>query len=627
MESGKLELESEPFDLRHCLWDVIDLFAAKAAEKNLELICSVEECVPSPIVGDAMRLRQVIVNLVSNALKFTEKGEVAIEVTMAPLGSSERQPDASSEPGGLRLLFSIRDTGIGVAPNKLDRLFQSFSQVASTTARQYGGTGLGLAICRGLIERMGGTIRADSVEGQGTTFRFSLPFGVAATGAWRLSPPQLAGRRVLIVDDHPGSRRNLAEQVSQWSMVAVACEHGDEALARVRAEEKFDVVILDWRLPGIPGEELAMALRALPAGSRLPIVFLTPIGTRIENEKLLAESYVNLRKPSRPAALQRALRRLVGGEITSPSPTRVEPVTPPSQSPLATRYPVKILLADDNVINQKVAVRLLQQIGYQATVVADGREVLAALEAAPFDLVFMDVQMPELDGLEATRRIRQRQADPSSPANFRRRIRIVAMTANVVQGDREKCLGAGMDEYLPKPVRPAALAEMVERFGAELAEPISAPGPTPVANPGTERFTPFPVSSAANSSPETVNELPVDLDRLMEFAGSDNGMWNELVSLYLTQTGDQLRQLRQALEDSDASRVVRIAHSCAGASGTCGMVSMHSRLRELEQRAKGGDLSSARGLFAPVSETLHLTKEFLKVQPNITPPTRELCSL
>jgi signal transduction histidine kinase/DNA-binding response OmpR family regulator len=470
IEAGKMALEEQPFDLRECVESAFELLKLKAAEKGLEMAFQVEPEVPAAIVGDVTRLRQILVNLLSNAVKFTEQGEVVVTVTRdaetrrhgdAEQGDAETRGrgDAGTVtaplplPLSASLHFAVRDTGIGIPPDRLDQLFQAFSQVDASTARRYGGTGLGLAVSKRLAEMMGGTMWAESTgAGQGSTFHFTI----AAREAVDFRPrphlrgeqPQLAGRRILIVDDNATNRRILAAQTRSWGMEPCPTGSPAEALEWLRRGDAFDVAILDLRMPEMSGIELATAIRAVGAGLvpthvPIPLILTSSLGGReAAGDTTAFAAY--LAKPIRPSALFDALIGVLAERPAQETrPATARPVLDPK---MAARHPLRILLAEDNAVNQKLALRLLGQMGYRADVTANGLETIRAVDRQPYDVVLMDVQMPEMDGLEATRQICARWPRGERP-------HIIAMTANAMQGDREMCLEAGMDDYLAKPIR------------------------------------------------------------------------------------------------------------------------------------------------------------------------------
>jgi signal transduction histidine kinase/CheY-like chemotaxis protein/putative methionine-R-sulfoxide reductase with GAF domain len=434
IEAGRMDIERQPFDLRDCVESALDLIAARAAEKRLDIAYVFEGEVPAAIVGDVTRLRQILLNLLSNAVKFTEAGEVVLTV----------------QAQGGQLHFAVRDTGIGLSAEGMGRLFQKFSQADSSTTRKYGGTGLGLAISKLLAELMGGGMHATSAgPGHGSTFHFSIEAPVASLPAGSRrdvigEQPQLQGKRVLVVDDNATNRRILALQTARWGMVAVTCEDPAQAVSMLQAEA-CDLAILDMHMPGMDGAGLARQIRA--AGHTLPLVLFSSLGRREAPDGLFAAT---LAKPLRQSPLFDTLVTLLAHG--APRPAAAAPAADRIDATLAERHPLRILLAEDNVVNQKLALRLLQRMGYRADVAGNGIEAIESLERQAYDVVLMDVQMPEMDGLEASRRITARWPPHERP-------RIVAMTANAMQGDREECLAAGMDDYVTKPIRVDALVQ------------------------------------------------------------------------------------------------------------------------------------------------------------------------
>jgi signal transduction histidine kinase/DNA-binding response OmpR family regulator len=456
IEAGRVELEARPFILREAVEASLDILAPTAAKKGLELIYAIDEDLPITLVGDAGRLRQVVLNLLSNSVKFTERGEVLVTVGGAEVAREHRRGETRYE-----IRVDVRDTGIGIPAKAMDRLFQSFSQVDASIARRYGGTGLGLAISRRLAELMDGSLSAESsgVAGEGSTFHLVVRMPVGRADAVAATRPQrieadLGGRTVLIVDDNATNRRILVAQTARWGMVPRETGSPAEALGWLKHGDRFDIVLSDLLMPEMDGLEFAAQLRGADGATEAPpVVILSSIGLRDRDEGAVAGW---LAKPVKPSALHDTIATvLLGAVVAQPA---APPSSPTSTEPLGQRHPLRILLAEDNAVNQKLALRLLRQIGYEAQVAGDGQQAIDAIEETPFDVVLMDVQMPELDGLEATRRIRARWPD--------RHLRIVAMTANAMAGDREACLAAGMDDYLSKPIRPAELTAALERVPA-----------------------------------------------------------------------------------------------------------------------------------------------------------------
>jgi CheY-like chemotaxis protein/HPt (histidine-containing phosphotransfer) domain-containing protein len=595
IESGRLEMERRPVDLRLCIEESLDLLAAKAGEKQLDLAYQMDDRTPAQVVGDVTRLRQIVVNLLSNAIKFTGEGEVFLSVQSHPLahGLEPALPPGTISAGTWwEVHFSVRDTGIGIPPEKLHRLFQSFSQVDGSIAREYGGTGLGLAISKGLVELMHGRLWVESVPGQGSTFHFTLPLeGTAAESSLLQRRPELAGRKVLIVEDNPLHRHILSRLAEKWGLQAREAANRTEAFAQIDA---VDVILLDQQLPH--GEAATLVNDLRNPGRRKPpaLILMSALGSKPEFEPNTS----CVTKPVKPSQLQAALLQAAAGGKAA-----VKPAAQPGKldNTLGSRLPLRVLLTDDNVINQKVASRLLHQMGYQADIANNGQEAIRALERQPYDVVLMDVQMPELDGLETTRRIRQRQLDPAAPPSFHRPIVIIAMTANAMHGDREKCVAAGMEDYIAKPVRPEMLQAAIERAAQELGRARGS-GQT-----GLEA-----AALAAPGMWPTNQDDPVDLNRLIEFSGDMAEGFQELVSLYLTQTTQQLEQLRAAVEQGNVERINRLAHSCAGASSTCGMVAIVPLLRQLESLAGENNLGEAPKLFSAIAEEFQRIRRFLE---------------
>jgi PAS domain S-box-containing protein len=456
IESGRLELENEVFSVRDCIESALDLLAARAAQKGLELLYEIADGVPAEVRGDVTRVRQIIINLVGNALKFTEQGEVELTV---------RPGAATGDTGTCELAFAVRDSGIGIPLEAQGRLFQSFSQVDASTTRKYGGTGLGLAISKRLAELMGGTMHVISVPGEGSTFHFTLRVQPAPAGARRFvsaGRPYLKDRRLLVVDDNAASRRMLRTLAEKWGLHTEVVESGAEALALLATDVHFDLAILDMQMPGMDGEMLAGEIRRRLGPAAPALLLLSSIGrgsTSLPSGLFAAV----LSKPAKPSQIFDALVRILGAEVAAPRPAPVTP-EPPSDRVRNER----ILLAEDNSVNQRVALLMLTRLGFRADTAANGLEVLAALERQTYDIVLMDVHMPELDGLEASRRIRQ--AAPGDGLHPW----IIALTANAMQGDREACLAAGMNDYLSKPIKSIELAAALARAPRTRMRPFDA---------------------------------------------------------------------------------------------------------------------------------------------------------
>ncbi|HAM71955.1 MAG TPA: hybrid sensor histidine kinase/response regulator [Verrucomicrobiales bacterium] len=610
IEAGKLELEQKPFRVPQMIEEALDLLATQASRKRIDLNCLIEEQGIPLLMGDALRLRQVLTNLVGNAIKFTDSGEVAVEV------KAVRQPTL---PARWALHVLVRDTGPGIPAEKVGMLFKSFTQTDTSISRRFGGTGLGLAISKGLIELMGGEVWAESVEGKGSTFHFKVTLPEAECAeplAPRTVPAVLAGKRLLVVDDNETNRRILTLLAARWGMQATLASRPREALALLSGGQGFDVAIFDMLMPEMDGAQLARETRRMASRQSMPIVLLTSVGPR---DELMAgtEHLFNgaLTKPVKPAQLEEILQKVLGAQVPLAAATRAPaaaPANPSINTRIAERYPFKILVADDNPINLKVASRLLAQMGFQVSVAVNGEEAITALERNPFDLVFMDLQMPKMDGLEATRRIRARQSPEARDPAFARRIIIIAMTANAMQGDREKCLAAGMDEYIPKPVQPQKIQSVLEFFGrhifgdsAPVPQPAAPPAPEPAAAPGI---------AAAPTAPEPLVEPPVDVARLLDFSAGDPVQLDELIQVYTTQTTQNLVKIEEALTGSQAEEALRLAHSAAGASATCGMVAMVEPFRAIEHLMAESRFPEAVGHLRRAQKEFGRTQEYLREQ-------------
>ncbi len=449
IESGRMSLEDHPFELRTCIEEALELLGPKAAAKGLDLGYLVEEEVANAVIGDVTRLRQIVVNLAGNAVKFTERGEVSVNVSLA-----EASP-TPAQGASLMLHVAVRDSGIGIPPSKQDRLFKSFSQVDGSTTRQYGGTGLGLAISKRLAELMGGSMWVESQEGRGSTFHFTVGVKPNSSAVESNSSSLLAGRRILLVEEFGTNREFVSRSVRSWGGEAVVVGTASEALERLRKNESFDAALIDLQPAEGGAMELIQAIRTIPARQALPIVPLTSTRLRAGDQRLRELGLaISVSKPLRQHQLRDALDRVLGGG----GPLRKAPVVSEIDRTLAERLPLRILVADDNRVNQKVGSAFLQKMGYRVEVASNGLEVIQALGRQSFDIIFLDVQMPEMDGCEAARQIRSRWSEAERP-------RLIAMTGNAMQGDREKCLEAGMDDYISKPIRVKELEQMLVRWG------------------------------------------------------------------------------------------------------------------------------------------------------------------
>lgn len=511
IEAGKLDLEMQPFEIRTCIEEALLIVASKASSKNLELAYLINPPTPTAILGDITRLRQILVNLLNNAIKFTGEGEVVVYISAKPI---ENKPLANenlemiAEATPYEIQFDVKDTGIGISPNKLERLFKSFSQVDASTTRKFGGTGLGLAISKQLSELMGGKIWVDSKVGKGSTFSFTIsaseiPNYVSPKVA---SDVQLAGKQLLIVDDNATNREILSLQAQSWGMLTCAVKSGIKALEWLQRGVNFDLAILDMQMPEMDGVTLIQKIREEPNGKTLPLIVLSSLG---QDDIRARAGEINfsaiLNKPVQQNQLKSILCQVLSNpliKVEQPPDVQEQPAN------LGDQHPLRILLAEDMVVNQKVALLTLQQLGYRADVANNGLEVIEALERQSYDVVLMDVQMPEMDGLTATREVCQRW----SPAD---RPHIIAMTANAMQGDREMCLDAGMDAYITKPVRMHELRDvlsrcqpMVELAIEETAQHPPEPQPVPITLNGRPQPSPLQMEQEVPQPVADVNTAP-----------------------------------------------------------------------------------------------------------------------
>jgi signal transduction histidine kinase/DNA-binding response OmpR family regulator/HPt (histidine-containing phosphotransfer) domain-containing protein len=620
IEADRMELEQQPFDLRECIEGALDLVAPAASAKPLDIAYLIDPDTPEAIVGDMTRLRQIVVNLLSNAVKFTECGEVVLSVRAELIAAAP-----AGGYGRYRLHAAVKDTGIGIPPDRMTQLFQSFSQIDPSTTRRYGGTGLGLAISRRLAEMMGGTMWAESEIGQGSTFFFTIEAQAAPPltySSLRDVQSHLSGKRVLIVDDNATNRRILHLQAHSWAMQPRETGSPAEALEWVRQGEPFDVAILDMQMPDMDGFDLASAIRQYRDAQALPLVLLTSLGGRDAAAQQAAAAVgfaAFLSKPIKPSQLFDVLATVLTGQ-----PIRVrwrqEYEAPPFDPQMGQRLPLHILLAEDNATNQKLALHLLERLGFRADVVGNGLEVLQALRRQPYDVILMDVQMPEMDGLEATRRIRREWPGDTGPY-------IVALTANAMQGDREVCLAAGMDDYLSKPIRVEELVnalhgtpQAVEAPADVLVAPaLSASGPEAPVSGGGAPDVPDGYGAAQPETPATDTpdaDAPVlepsALQKLRQVVGDDADVLAELIDSFLEDAPVLLADLRQALEAGNAVGVRMHAHSLKSNSADFGASKLNALCKELEQRGRNEELDGAAELLAQAEHEFARVREALR---------------
>jgi signal transduction histidine kinase/HPt (histidine-containing phosphotransfer) domain-containing protein/BarA-like signal transduction histidine kinase len=598
IEAGKLELEHHPFELHTCIEEALELLSTKAAEKKLDLAYVVEDAIPKILVSDVTRLRQILVNLISNAVKFTSQGEVVVEVTPAAHGLREIEPghdhdtDFLVHPEQWLLHFCVRDTGVGIPLDKQHRLFKSFQQVDASTTRHYGGTGLGLAICKRLVELMGGRIWVDSDLGRGAAFHFTILTKASAATTppnWQLPQQQLAGKRLLVIEDNTTNQQIIQHRAEQWGMTVETAATSREAFARLAANVPFDVVLVDLQLPDMDGLSLADEIRKQPYGRYLPLVLISAVRLRSDDTRPSAMGIsVFVHKPIRPGQLLDSLCRAMSVQLQR---EKKAPSAPALDSTFASRLPLRLLLADDNPINQKVGLSVLHRLGYRADVASNGMEVMKALEQKPYDVLFLDVQMPEMDGLECARQICQRWNRDKRPV-------VIAMTGNALMGDREKCLAAGMDDYISKPVRITELQTALERWG-----------PTKSRKFDTNYFLRHPQSLTAGLINEGV------INELQQMPPNDGRtMLSELIDLYLESAPARITQIYEFA--SDPQKLAFHAHALKSMSLNLGCTGIIEVAQQLEDHGRAGDLKSAPELIRELESTFSQTKAQLLILRN-----------
>ncbi|MBN1948663.1 MAG: response regulator [Candidatus Cloacimonetes bacterium] len=556
IESGKMELEEQPFELRSCIEETFDLVATRAAEKKLDLVYIIEPDVPAIIIGDITRLRQILVNLVNNAIKFTEKGDVLITVT-----------NRESRNNHFTLEFAIKDTGIGIPKDRLNKLFQAFSQVDSSTTRKFGGTGLGLAICKRLTNLMEGEIWVESEYGKGSTFFFTIKTTAASLKIKKEMTEkitELKDSQILIVDDNETNRRILSLQCEHWQMNPLAVGTGPEALQVLSEKRDFDLALLDMHMPEMNGVELGIEIRKKFKPDELPLIMCSSVGKPKDLEIPENTFNVFLTKPIKQSQLFNSIISLIANKPghdsdQTASQGKILDIT------MANQIPLHILLAEDNAINQKIALKILEKMGYLADVAANGLEVLQALERQNYDLIFMDIQMPEMDGLEATDRIIRQYPATTRP-------KIIAMTANAMQGDKEKCLQAGMDDYISKPVTIEGIKKALELWGKRIME--TRPAPTP----------------SGRGADDIMDWKMIDSIKQLDIGDDEGNLLLELIRTFIEEYPGYLESIRTALNGQNADAVRSLAHKMKGSSANLGAKGVAKVCYKIEVKGKNGDL-------------------------------------
>ncbi len=580
IEARRLDLEHEEFDLRETVGDAAKLLALRASEKGIELAVDIAASAPNALVGDAGRLRQVLINVLGNAVKFTSKGEVVLSVSVGKL-----------MPTSATLLFSVRDTGIGIDPEKQEEIFQAFTQADSSTTRRYGGTGLGLAIARKLVDLMGGRLWVESAVGKGSTFHFTAVFDRERTSAIPVidRPAALEGLRVLIVDDNSTNRRILEEMLASWHMRPASVADSATALIRLRQAlraEPIHVVVCDCQMPDVDGFALARSIKDDEDLEKTPIVMLTSVG-RPEDAARCRRIGVDaiLTKPVKHSDLLEALSSSVG--VSTRRPLEDEIVSQAlAQAAKAPKRRLRILVAEDNLVNRKLVTTLLEKRGHDVRSVENGREALAALDGRAredIDLVLMDVQMPEMGGIEATRAIRANEHPTSS------RLPIIALTAHAMKGDRERCLDAGMDGYLPKPIDVNQLIATVEGFARQ---PIEDPEPAEADQRSAVIF---------------------DEEAALLHTGGDRELLKEIVALFRSDSPKSLRAIKRAIDKGDDEALALAAHALKGSIATIGGQEGRRLAAELERLGRAHRVADAAPFLESLSrQVTFLEQEFLR---------------
>ena len=591
IEAERLSLESTPFDLQLAIEESAEILAIKAEEKAIDLIVRYAPGSPRHFVGDVGRIRQVVTNLANNAIKFTGEGRVMINVEC----DNQTEKEAT-------MRVSVEDTGIGIAEDRLETVFAEFTQADPSTTRKYGGTGLGLTISKQLVELMGGSIGVSSKPKEGSTFWFTLLLPLDPEPAMVPGPgTSLADVRVLIVDDDEISRRVLAEQITSWGMRAdtrSSAEEGMTMLRRAQADDQpYQVAILDYQMPEVDGESLALSIKSDPLLRDTVLVMLSSLSQGSDEERISKAGFAAyMLKPVRQSLLMDTLVTVWAAHKEGVSTglvtryTLAKAAAASSDLPTKTDQPVdaRVLVAEDNIVNQKVAQRMLEKLGCQVQVVANGKEAVEILELIPFDLVFMDCQMPEMDGYEATAEIRRRESGSSH-------IPIIAFTAHTMRGDRERCLAVGMDDYIPKPVKSADLRRVLQEWqGGATAAPPAEQGP-----------------EENKESGKSVDQAV--LARLRELNEDDEpDILTELIDLFLRDTPPRLAALKDAIKEGDAQALSQTAHTLKGSSANLGATRLAALNAELQSKASDGSLEDASRLLAQLDNEFERVRHILE---------------
>ncbi len=598
IEAGKLELNPVGFNLRDCVGDTLSALGIRASAKDVELACDIRPDVPDALVGDAGRLRQILINLVGNAIKFTAQGEIVV--------SAELREEAERE---VLVEFKVSDTGIGIDPDKQKAIFEAFKQADGSTTRQYGGTGLGLAISSQLVSLMGGSIGVDSQLGQGSTFSFTARFGVQTAESQdrqrRARTTNLRDLRVIVVDDNATNRRIMTEMFRNWLMEPHTAESGDAAIRVMRRAaqrgEGVHLVVLDACMPGRDGFEVAEIIRNDPELSAARVVMLSSAGSRgdaTRSRDMGIRAY--LTKPVKQSVMLDTIVTVMSGDEQ------------PEDGNFVTRHSLRedsrkldVLLAEDNPVNRKLARRLLEKRGHRVVLAENGQEATEQFHRRSFDVILMDVQMPRMSGFEATAAIRKHEEGAGG------HVPIIAMTAHAMKGDREKCLAQGMDDYVSKPISPDALfvaiENVVEQYGRQVDESDTASGAPQVE----QAFEGETTASEGSSHDEPEDGTILDTTELAERVGGDEATVAEVLGIFRRSCPESMEQVREAIDSGDAERIERSAHALKGALGNIAARAACEAALEVERAGADGDVEDARNAFARLRRRIEQLEPWL----------------
>jgi len=584
IESGKIELEYIPFDLRDCIEECLDLQASKAMQKGLELVYFIDNNAPNSILSDVTRVRQILTNLLANAVKFTEKGEVVVSVTADKIQDKEYE-----------LQFAVKDTGIGIPKERMDRLFKSFSQVDSSTTRKYGGTGLGLIISKELSEMMGGKMWVESEVGKGTTFFFIIKAEATKDKPkiyLKGSIPHLGGKKLLIVDDNETNRRILSLQTKSWGIDATALESPSQAIKLIKEKKKFDVAILDMQMPEMDGIALAKEIRKHQNAKQLPLIMLTSLGRREDIIKTKELDFANyLTKPIKQSQLYNVLIEIFLNKKVKKEKKKGELVL---DETIAKFNPLNILLAEDNLVNQKVATKILSKLGYKIDVVSNGIEVLDAIANQKYDVILMDVMMPKMDGLEVSLHLNEKFPET--------RPRIIAMTAGAMKGDKERCFEAGMDDYITKPIDMGQLTKALKKAG--------------VNNDQGKQIPEKEDNTISKANVKMEKEQPIIdvsvIEMLKSMDDNNDGLLKEMISIYFEEAPQILEGLKKGLEKNDNELFVRSAHTLKSSSANVGAMVLSKIGEELEMTGQNGGMKSTQKKVKQAIKEYEIAKKSLE---------------